>query len=503
MGEIKHYQYPSSISEITSVNKSFDSCTLRIAYVGANRNGSFISKNAFEKAFPTMAYCPIVAHYDIHNDTIGGHDYEFVTDDAGNCKMVNLTDAIGVIPADPVCYWEDIEEDDGTVHTYLCTQALIWKRAAVYEKIKTDGITSQSMEITVNSGHMADDYYYIDDFDYTAFAVIGVEPCFESASIEFSKYEESMHNMLEDFKREFSKVVSDNNEDPLKGGTNNLEEKISLLEQFNLTADELDFSIEEMSIEELTAKLSEIASAPKAPEEEVFSLTAEQMIDGIRCALMAIKTVDEYGEFPRYSYVDYAPDTNMVYCYDLTDWNLYGFAFAMNGDNVVIDFDSKKRMKVSIVEFDEGEEPTQNSLEEAINQFSVITIARTSAEFNAEIDKQRAEYEEKLNALNEEVSGLRAYRNAKLQQERADAEEALFAEFADLDEIEEFNQLRDNCAELTLDDIKEKCYAIRGRNPHVFSVKKPVSVKLPVDGGTPIKDNEPYGGLFIEFPPHC
>ena len=37
-------------------------------------------------------------------------------------------------------------------------------------------------------------------------------------------------------------------------------------------------------------------------------------------------------------------------------WKLYGFGFYMNGDSVVVDFGSKKRMKFAIVDFDEGEQ---------------------------------------------------------------------------------------------------------------------------------------------------
>ena len=47
-----------------------------------------------------------------------------------------------------------------------------------------------------------------------------------------------------------------------------------------------------------------------------------------------------------------------VYCWDRNDWLLYGFGYKLNGDSVVIDFESKKRKKYTIVDFDEGEQPS-------------------------------------------------------------------------------------------------------------------------------------------------
>ena len=124
-------EYPSSISDIVERNKSFDACTIRVMYTGKNRNRTSISKETAEKAIPTLYNCPIVCNYNVEEDRIGGHDVEFVKTKNG-VKMVNLTDAVGVIPEGAQYRWETYD-DNGTEHEYLVVDGILWKRSSVYE----------------------------------------------------------------------------------------------------------------------------------------------------------------------------------------------------------------------------------------------------------------------------------------------------------------------------------------------------------------------------------
>ncbi len=91
---------------------------------------------------------------------------------------------VGVVPESARYFWREITEDDGSVHNYLCVDVLLWKRQEAYKKIKEDGITAESMEISVKDGRMQDGFFVIDDFEFTAFCLLGsAEPCFESASL--------------------------------------------------------------------------------------------------------------------------------------------------------------------------------------------------------------------------------------------------------------------------------------------------------------------------------
>lgn len=163
--------FSSGIRNLVERNSSFDSGVLRVAYTGKNRNNSFISKETFERCMPSIYNCPIVCNYDRESDTIGSHDMELVSDDNG-MRIVNITQPVGVIPESAKYWWEEIEDDSG-LHEYLCVDALIWKRQEAYRKIKDDGITDESMEITVKEGGMVDGVYVIDRFEFTAFCLLG------------------------------------------------------------------------------------------------------------------------------------------------------------------------------------------------------------------------------------------------------------------------------------------------------------------------------------------
>ena len=53
------------------LNDSFANATVAIAYTGKNRNGSFISKEAFLDAIPTLKNVPIVGHYNEDTKSFG------------------------------------------------------------------------------------------------------------------------------------------------------------------------------------------------------------------------------------------------------------------------------------------------------------------------------------------------------------------------------------------------------------------------------------------------
>ena len=155
-----------------------------------------------------MFNCPVVCNYSVEDNTIGGHDMALSTDNEGNMRIVNLTDAVGVVPSGAKTWWEKVD-DNGIEHDYFCTEVILWKRSPAYQKIISDGITSQSMEITVKDGRMDDGVFVIDNFSFTAFCLLGedIEPCFESASLQMFD-----GNHIE---RQFALLMQDLKESPM------------------------------------------------------------------------------------------------------------------------------------------------------------------------------------------------------------------------------------------------------------------------------------------------
>lgn len=516
MKEVMNLTYASSITDLCSINSSFDSAVLRIAYAGMNRNGSFISKDSFEKCMKTIYNCPIVCNYDRDSDTLGGHDVEVVSTSDGDIRLVNMTHPVGVIPEGSKIFWETVTEDDGTEHEYLCAEALLWKRQEAYRKIKEDGICAQSMEITVKSGEVVDNIYHINEFEFTAFALIGVEPCFESASLAFSKenFKQQLTEMMHEIKEQFTKVNSSKEVDNIslqenltEGGEKVLDKK-ELLEKYNIKEDNLDFSIEDFTIEELEEKFKAMASDDGVVEESKeetegsFALT-NNIVEEIRSALYVEKIEREWGECSRYCYVDCDIDASEVYCWDSNDWLLYGFAYTMNGDKVEIDFESKKRKKYVIADFDEGEQPSPfaevfEQMVQKINE-GVAEVSSMEEKFNAataEAEAMQAELTElKEFKAETELNAVKAEKESKISE--------VFSQFEDLNGVEAFEELKEECKEdcmkYELDALEEKCFAIRGRYGMAnkkFSVENTAKIKI-----EKVEENinKPYGGIFEEY----
>lgn len=510
--------FDSSIDEIKDVNESFSSGIVRICYPGLNRNGSMISKDSIERARPTMFNCPVVCNYDMESNSIGGHDIDIVRADDGDLHIVNLTSAVGVVPANANTWWETVS-DNGIERDYFTTDIILWKRSPAYQKIKEDGIVSQSMEITVKSGKMEDGVFVIDDFIFTAFCLLGdgVEPCFESASLRtFDRdcVNSQFSIMMKEFKESFQKVSTSDEVDIhpqnySEGGEKQLNQKIELLAKFGLTAEQVDFDIENMSLEDLEAKLQNGPNDDSGEKPDKFALSGEQFREGLVTALQAEKVNTEWGEMSRYAYCDYDAGKQEVFCYDVEDWNLYGFTYSMNGDHVVIDFACRKRKKFSIVDFEEGD--AEFSCRHMFETVASASASNKAAELTERFNEDNAALQEKYNAvsdaikqMNNELDELRSYKRQKISDERAAEVDAVFAMFTDLNGIEAFENLRKNCSELSIEELEDKCYALRGRHSvtQTFSAQKQQqkAPRLPIEKGKPA--DEPYGGLFVEFPPN-
>ena len=508
MEKLLRLDYASSLTALCEKNSSFDMGVLRVAYPGVNRNRTSISKETFERCLTSMYNCPVVCHYDRDTDSFGGHDMELVCNEDGSMKLVNLTQPVGVIPEGANHWWDFVEEEDGSKHEYLFTEVLLWKRQEAYQKIKNDGITSHSMELKVKDGEMVDGIFQIKDFEFTAFCLISVTPCFESSALEMfamQEFKQTFAEMMADMKKSFSLVnTSDEVDDKtqlnnsLKGGEEVLNEKIQLAEKYDIDVESLDYSIEGFTLEELTQKFEAmkaekeqeaVDTEPEQKEEEKFALTGA-VVEEIRRVLCEVRVETEWGSFPQYCYVDCDFERSEVYCYDSKDWLLYGFAYSADGDNVTIDFDSKKRMKFEIVDFDNGsqESPFASVYANITNKY------HEAAQFETKYNEAVASAE----AMKSELDELRTYKQTVETEKKISAQNELFAKFEDLTGIDDFDKLSENRSDFELDVLEEKLYAIRGKFGTIakFSLENKAP-KLKVEKED--KSTEPYGGLFEKY----
>lgn len=511
--------YTSSIDNIAEINSSVATGVLRVAYTDENQNGSFISKESFEKAIPTIYNKPIVGNFIREANDFGGHDIGIVKDGEGELRIVNFTTPIGVVPESASYFWEEI---DG--HDYLCVDVVIWKRQEGYRKLKEEGIVSESMEIDVLSGYEEEDtgLFVIEDFEFTAFCLLGsgVQPCFEEAALELFSTDNMkglIKQMMSEIKDTFYSVKTPEGDDNIqfseKGGNEVLDEKIKLAEQFGIDIESLDFSIEDMTIEELTAKFEELTRVNEgepagdpviedfsaeteevedAPQEEDFSLN-KNIIEEICNAFSMHTELDRWGdEVVRYCFEDFDIEKSVAYAWDRFDnWKLYGFNYSVEGDKITIDFNSKSRKKYEIVDFEEG------SAEPVSILGSEFSMMEEKIHDNAEWESKYQTASETLTSMETELQELREFKKNTENNEAQAEREELFSQFEDLIGVEAFDALVENCSDYDIETLEEKCYAIRGRKttPNKFSLKKPTKIIVPIENNEKV----PYGGLVEKY----
>ena len=246
----------------SSINRSFDEAVVRIACLGDNANGSSFTEASFTKALPTLKNIPIVALYKEDEHNFGGHESGYEIKD-GELKVVYNTYPFGVIHESAKQWYEDVEEN-GVVKKYLVSECLLWKRQKSYDLIKERGKFSVSMEIEVLRGSFdrGSSVYHIDDFIFTAVAVLGdgVTPCFKSAEIRLFSNNEEYNEMLQAYKQYGLEMF--------KGGEE-MENEVKVVEPV----------VEQVETEETVESTEEVVVVEETVVEEVEEAKTEEVVE--------------------------------------------------------------------------------------------------------------------------------------------------------------------------------------------------------------------------------
>lgn len=248
----------------SSINRSFDEAVVRVACLGDNANGSSFTEASFTKALPTLKNIPIVALYKEDEHNFGGHESGYEIKD-GELKVVYNTYPFGVIHESAKQWYEDVEEN-GVVKKYLVSECLLWKRQKSYDLIKERGKFSVSMEIEVLRGSFdrGSSVYHIDDFIFTAVAVLGdgVTPCFKSAEIRLFSNNEEYNEMLQAYKQFGLEMF--------KGGEE-MENEVKVVEPV----------VEQVETEEAVESTEEVVVVEETVVEEVEEAKIEEIVEEV------------------------------------------------------------------------------------------------------------------------------------------------------------------------------------------------------------------------------
>lgn len=269
----------AKFSNITKFNSQFSKCNVAIAYHGDNRNYTSISKEVFEKAIPSLYGIPVVGEWQEEKDDFGGHGGKLEISDDG-VKYIETTKPYGFIDSQAKVWWEEMTEEDGSVHEYLMTECFLWTGRYPEVTKVLEGRSNQSMEIMVKDGNEREDgYFEITDFEFSALCILGsdVEPCFEGAGFRQFNLDK------ETFKEEFNLMVKELKQSLLEGGEREVDENMKKDEFENVEENkepenaeqELDNEIEnqeEQNTENNTEKNEKEDFDEQFAEDEVVSI---------------------------------------------------------------------------------------------------------------------------------------------------------------------------------------------------------------------------------------
>lgn len=237
---------------------------LKAAHCGKNKNHSKITEAAMKRNLNSIKNRPILAY--IHQikmdgetkDVFGWHAMH--EDDDGNIIYDEIP--CGHIPSDAkpsLIYDSDADKKYIEVDGYLYTEYT--KAVEILED--SEGQCPVSVEIDVNdfSYDAKEKLLSIDDFIFKGTTILGyyedgteVQPAMEGANISLMNFTMSNNSF-------------EINQNSMKGGNEEMNLFEQLLEQYNVTVEDITFDYENMSDEELTAKFEEVFGSAQETSE--------------------------------------------------------------------------------------------------------------------------------------------------------------------------------------------------------------------------------------------
>lgn len=535
-------RYPVSFikkGEYESSDFRFIDVSIDVMHTGANLNKTSFTKDAINKAVPTICNTPILGYVvdelDEEDKDFKGHEHELRITNK-DVKYVYAGQAYGVIPESCNPRW--IVKDDGTgiEREYLRVDGLIWTKFSDPVDIFTrDGTKNHSVELTDMACGPADKNGNIPvgSFKFDGCCILSttdpsIKPAMTGSCVTANFSVEDITAQIRDRLYEYQAIQqnytaqNDNPSDEEKGDTTpmNENEKNPAMTENTVAEGAVENPEIETPAAENTATKTESEAAPAenaAPEEgaenattEVpaentapaeedepaasseFTLTANQLRDEVYNALLKVQVPSRWDNecmIPKYWLTDIQGSEVIVT--DSGTYQLMGIPYSMNGDNVVLEYENIKRKKVIYEDWDNGD-----VMPGLITMFSTLTdkLVELSDSFT-----------KAANEVSEIKPKLEAYQQAEADAKAAEMEAKRNALFATFDEKlgadAEYIALKEN-KEISYSDLETKCYALVGRKSAEFSYVPNKNNKGTVRfgvGGTQNGSDVAYGGLIEHY----
>lgn len=535
-------RYPVSFikkGEYESSDFRFIDVSIDVMHTGANLNKTSFTKDAINKAVPTICNTPILGYVvdelDEEDKDFKGHEHELRITDK-DVKYVYAGQAYGVIPESCNPRW--IVKDDGTgiEREYLRVDGLIWTKFSDPVDIFTrDGTKNHSVELTDMACGPADKNgnVPVGSFKFDGCCILSttdpsIKPAMTGSCVTANFSVEDITAQIRDRLYEYQAIQqnytaqNDNPSDEEKGDTTpmNENEKNPAMTENAVAEGAVENPEIETPAAENTATKTESEAAPAenaAPEEgaenattEVpaentapaeedepaasseFTLTANQLRDEVYNALLKVQVPSRWDNecmIPKYWLTDIQGSEVIVT--DSGTYQLMGIPYSMNGDNVVLEYENIKRKKVIYEDWDNGD-----VMPGLITMFSTLTD---------KLVELSDSYTKAANEVSEIKPKLEAYQQAEADAKAAEMEAKRNALFATFDEKlgadAEYIALKEN-KEISYSDLETKCYALVGRKSAEFSYVPNKNNKGTVRfgvGGTQNGSDVAYGGLIEHY----
>lgn len=540
-------RYPVSFikkGEYESSDFRFIDVSIDVMHTGANLNKTSFTKDAINKAVPTIRNTPILGYVvdelDEEDKDFKGHEHELRITDK-DVKYVYAGQAYGVIPESCNPRW--IVKDDGTgiEREYLRVDGLIWTKFSDPVDIFTrDGTKNHSVELTDmacgpadKNGNVPVGYFKFDGCCILSTTDPSIKPAMTGSCVTANFSVEDITAQIRDRLYEYQAIQqnytaqNDNPSDEEKGDTTPMNEneiKTPGVEENQVPAENTVAPTEpagneatppnENTVTEPAAAPAEENAAPTtepepAPAEPAgtentvptenepaagaeFTLSANQLRDEIYNALLKVQVPSRWDSdcmIPKYWLTDIL-DSEVIVT-DSGTYQLMGIPYSMNGDNVVLDYANIKRKKVTYEDWDEGD-----VMPGLITMFSTLTdkLVELSDSFTKAANEV-SEIKPKLEAYQ------KAEEDAVVAAEKAKRDELFSVMDEKLGADAEYIALKEN-KEISYSDLETKCYALVGRKSAEFSYVPNKNNKGTVRfgvGGTQNGSDVAYGGLIEHY----
>lgn len=540
-------RYPISFTKKNEYSNSdfrFIDVSIDVMHTGANLNKTSFTKDAINKAVPTIRNTPILGYVvdelNEEDKDFKGHEHELRITDK-DVKYVYAGQAYGVIPESCNPRW--IVKDDGTgiEREYLRVDGLIWTKFSDPVDIFTrDGTKNHSVELTDMACGPADKNgnVPVGSFKFDGCCILSttdpkIQPAMTGSCVTANFSVEDIASQIRERLYEYQALQqnytaqNENLSDEEKGDTtpmNENENKTTGIEEGQVptentaaltepTGNEATPPNENITTEPAAAPAEENTAPTTKPEPAAvepagaentaptesepvagaeFTLSANQLRDEIYNALLKVQVPSRWDSdcmIPKYWLTDIL-DSEVIVT-DSGTYQLMGIPYSMNGDNVVLDYANIKRKKVTYEDWDEGD-----VMPGLITMFSTLTdkLVELSDSFT-----------KAANEVSEIKPKLEAYQKAE-EEAVAAAEKAKRDElFSVMDEKlgadAEYIALKEN-KEISYSDLETKCYALVGRKSAEFSYVPNKNNKGTVRfgvGGTQNGSDVAYGGLIEHY----